>query len=337
MRVCVAGSGYFARQHHEAWGRVGNVEVAGIADLDGARAEAAARTLGANAYTHVETMLDECRPALLDVATPPATHLPFVRLAADRGIDVVCQKPFCGGLESARKAVAIAASAGIRLVVHENVRFQPWYAAIADELVGWQGHLYQAAFRLRPGDGRGAEAYMARQPYFRAMTRFLVHETLVHWIDTFRWLFAGEGEVAAVWADLRRINPAIAGEDAGLVVLEFASGFRGALDANRCADHAAADRRRTMGELLIEGEAGELRLDGDANLRVREGNEWRVVEYAWRDVGFGGDCVFRFQRRLADCLRAGAIMPNEGRAYLRNLEIVEAAYRSAAQGRRIAV
>lgn len=345
MKVCVAGAGYFARQHHAAWARIAGVEVTGIADLDLARAREAARGLGASAYADAETMLDKCRPDLLDIATPPATHGPLIRMAAARGVDVACQKPFCGGLAGAQEAVEVARMAGIRLVVHENVRFQPWYAAIADELKTW-GRLYQATFRLRPGDGAGADAYRARQPYFRTMERFLVHETLVHWIDTFRCLFApsrslgewpGEGDVASVWADLRRINEGIAGEDAGVIVLAFESGFRGVLDANRCADHAATDRRRTMGELSIEGADGELTLDGEANIVVRRGTELREIDYAWDDVGFGGDCVFLFQSRLADALRTGEPMPNEGAPYLRNLEIVEAVYRSAAQGRRVAV
>ena len=248
---------------------------------------------------------------------------------------MVCQKPFCGGLDGAREAVRAASRAGIRLVVHENVRFQPWYGAVADELAGL-GALYGATFRLRPGDGQGERAYTARQPYFRTMERFLVHETLVHWIDTFRFLF---GEVAAVWADLRRINGTIAGEDAGLVVLEFACGLRGLIDANRCADHAATDRRRTLGELRVEGAQGELFLSGDADLsrRLHGENAWLPVPFAWEDIGFGGDCVFRLQSRLVEALATGHAMPNEGAAYLRNLEIVEAAYASARAGRRVAL
>ena len=42
------------------------------------------------------------------------------------------------------------------------------------------------------------DAYLARQPYFQTMERFLVHEVAVHWIDTFRFL---QGEVEAVFKD----------------------------------------------------------------------------------------------------------------------------------------
>ncbi len=65
----------------------------------------------------------------------------------------------------------------------------------------------QAICRLRPGDGQGPEAYLDRQPYFQTMEKFLIHETGVHWVDTFAYLF---GPAQSVYAGLRRVNPAIA-------------------------------------------------------------------------------------------------------------------------------
>ena len=53
------------------------------------------------------------------------------------------------------------------------------------------------------------------------MPRFLIHETAIHLIDTFRFLL---GEVSGVSARLRQLNTHIQGEgDAGLVLFEFAS------------------------------------------------------------------------------------------------------------------
>ena len=67
---------------------------------------------------------------------------------------------------------------------------------------------------MRPGDGQCPRAYLDRQPYFQEMPRFFVFETGVHMIDVFRFLL---GEVTGVFARLRRLNPAIRGEDAGLI------------------------------------------------------------------------------------------------------------------------
>ena len=38
----------------------------------------------------------QSRQIVLDVITPPATHLAAIEAAAaKRGVDVICQKPFC--------------------------------------------------------------------------------------------------------------------------------------------------------------------------------------------------------------------------------------------------
>jgi hypothetical protein len=49
--------------------------------------------------------------------------------------------------------------------------------------------------------------------------------------------------------------------------------------------------------------------------------------------GYGGDCVHALQRHVVAHLLQGAPLENAGEAYLRNLEIEEAIYRSAQSGR----
>ena len=167
------------------------------------------------------------------------------------------------------------------------------------------------------------------------MQRFLVHETAVHLLDVFRFLF---GMPDAVFADLRRLNPAIAGEDAGLVVLRYGDGRRALFDGNRLADHAAANPRLTMGELLAEGTEGAIRLDGAARLLLRRRGEAEEREHRY-DVperGFGGDCVFALQRHVVRHLTEGSALENTAREYLATMRLVEAAYASFEEGRWVA-
>lgn len=338
LRVAVAGAGYFGRFQHEAWHRLANVALVAIADQDLAKArQAAALVGGPPCFDDVTAMLDAVAPDLLDIAVPPPAHLALIAAAAERSIDAVCQKPFCGGLEGARRAVEIAAQAGTTLIVHENFRFEPWHQEVRRLIeTGRLGRLHGIAFRLRPGDGRGERAYLDRQPYFQRMPRFLVHETAIHLIDVFRFLV---GEVQAVYADLRRLNPVIAGEDAGILVLELAGGVRGVFDGNRLLDHVAEDRRLTMGEMLVEGEAAVLRLDGDGRLFLRAAGDNTEIEhpYAWERRGFAGDSVFRFQRHVAAHLLDGAPVQNDAASYLANLRAEEAVYRSAHAQCRVAL
>ncbi|GHD44609.1 NADH-dependent dehydrogenase [Thalassobaculum fulvum] len=343
LKVVTVGAGYFAGFHVDGWLRNPDVAFAGLADLDTGKAarllaEKAAPGHPARIEADAAALFDSLRPDIIDIAAPPPAHLGLIRQALDTNARaIVCQKPFCGSLAEAQKAVRLIRDSGKLVVVHENFRFQPWYRAIRDEIAaGRVGELYQIGFRMRPGDGQGRDAYLSRQPYFQKMPRFLIHETAVHWIDTFRFLM---GEPDAVFADLRRLNPAIAGEDAGLLLFRYADGRRAVLDGNRLVDHAAANTRFTMGECLVEGSAGVMALDGDGTLtfRPRGGHDWQRIGGGYPTTGFGGDSVYALQKHVGDHLLRGTPIENDAEAYLRNLEIEEALYDSAAAGRVVEV
>lgn len=336
LKLATVGAGYFSQFHYDAWMRIDAVDLVAICDLDQDRAKATAGKFGApRVFSDVGQMLDTVQPDLLDIIAPPPAHLACIRFAAERGVAALCQKPFCRTLDEAVEATRVAEKHGIVLVVHDNFRFQPWYRetrALVDE--GRLGEVYQLSFWLRPGDGQGPSAYLDRQPYFQQMKRFLVHETAVHFIDTFRFVL---GEVSSVYADLRRLNPAIEGEDAGVILFDFVSGARGLFDGNRLVDHGAENRRLTMGEMLLEGSAATLRLDGDGALWLRKQGENAVLEidYAWADSGFGGDSVYTLQKHVVKHLLQDAPIENVAKDYLINLQIEQAVYESTVRRQRI--
>jgi predicted dehydrogenase len=337
LKIAIAGLGYFSQFHQDAWSRMEGTTVVGIADRDPAKLATAAKLFpDARPFAEIDAMLDASRPDLVDIVTPPQTHLDIVRMASDRGIRMICQKPLAPTYPEAVELVKVAERAGVMLAVHENFRFMPWFLE-TDRLIrdGAVGTPLNISFRLRPGDGQGPDAYLSRQPYFQKMPRFLIHETGIHLIDVFRFML---GEITGVFARLRRINPVIAGEDAGYVVFDFASGAAGLFDGNRHVDHPAVDTRMTNGALMVEGTEGVIRLDGFGKLfvRPRRGEEHEHI-YTWHDRGYGGDCVYGQSRHVVDHVLNGVPLMNSGRDYLRNLEIQEAVYRSAAEGRYLTV
>lgn len=338
LRGAIVGAGYFSQFHVDAWARIPEVAIVGVCDDDPEKARRTADFLpGVKCYPDVSAMLEAERPDFLDIITPPDSHLRICREATIRGIPIICQKPLAPTLEEARALVEDAKVRGVRLMVHENFRFQPWYRAakhvIDSGLIG--SRLHGLTFRSRPGDGSGPDAYLQRQPYFRTMPRLLVHETGVHFIDTFRYL---AGEVGRVFALLRRLNPVIAGEDSGILLFEFESGAVGIWDANRWNESTAEDPRYTFGEFLLEGDGGSLRLDHDGGLFLKPmGGPEKPYLYSHERKGFGGDCVYHAQRHFIDHLRTGQPFETEGAAYLRNLEIEEAFYESSRLGVPVAV
>ncbi|RLJ58855.1 putative dehydrogenase [Litoreibacter meonggei] len=332
MKAACLGAGYFAQFHYDAWRRMTDVDLVGACDHN---LEKAAST-GAVAFTDLGDMLDTVCPDILDIITPPPTHAAAIYAGIKAGVKaIICQKPFCTSLDEARQATELAASAGIPLIIHENFRFQPWYRAaklLIDE--GEIGTPMQLTFRLRTGDGQGPDAYLDRQPYFQTMPRLLVHETAVHWVDAFRFLF---GQPTAVYADLRRMNPIISGEDAGHILFEFPEGRRALFDGNRLLDHAAENHRLTFGEGLFEGTEGALALSGDGALHLRRfGQTENVAILPARDwSGFGGDCVFALQKHVVTGLKDGQPFENEAADYLFVREVEEAIYRSSEIGARV--
>ena len=145
-------------------------------------------------------MIDQIDIDFVDIIIPPKDHLKLIRIAANKNVNIICQKPFTNSYYEAIDAVNISNRNNILLIVHENFRFQPWYNKIKKILENNSlGQLYQVSFRMRPGDGQGKDAYVDRQPYFQKMEKFLIHETAIHFIDVFRYLF---GEIDSLFANL---------------------------------------------------------------------------------------------------------------------------------------
>lgn len=336
LRVLGVGAGYFSQFQYQGWRNMDEVEVVGIVNRDQAKARAMAQRFGiAHVHADLDAALDAAKPDLVDVITSPETHRAYVAKTMARRIPTICQKPFGVDYADAVAIAEIAERAATLLVVHENFRWEPWYREARRMIdAGTLGELHSVAFRLRPGDGQGPRAYLDRQPYFQGMPLFLVRETAIHWIDTFRFLM---GEVRAVCASLRRVNPVIAGEDAGYILFEFGSGATGLFDGNRLNDHVAVNPRRTMGEAWLEGSGGVLRLDGEARLwwKPHQGPEAEHSYARGPDDTFGGGACEALQRHVAAHLLHGAPVENTARDYLANLRVQEAVYRSAAEGRRI--
>ena len=329
LRVACMGAGYFAQYHYGSWARMSRVDLVGSCDRDLAKAQAT----GLPAFNDLDQMLRATSPDLLDIILPPDAHADALGTAIAAGVKwIICQKPFCRDLAEAEAIVAEAKDAGVTIVVHENFRFQPWYRKIKMALdAGSIGKVHQATFRFRPGDGQGADAYLDRQPYFQTMPRFLVHETAVHWVDTFRYLL---GDPTAVYADLRKMNPAIAGEDAGYVLFDFPNGARAFFDGNRHLDHKTDNLRRTMGEALIEGTKGTIQLFGDGSVTLRQFGDNRETSLLEADTwdGFGGDCVHALQNHVVAGVLDGQPLENLARDYLTVLRTEAQIYASAASG-----
>jgi predicted dehydrogenase len=326
------GAGYFAPFQYEAWTRIPEVAITAICDRTEEKARAIMSRYGVpQYYAGWREMIDNERPDFIDIITPPETHEEICHYAASRGVNIICQKPLAPTLDASRGIVQSAEAAGVRFMVHENFRWQPWYRAIREiRDVGTIGNFTHLHFLMRLGDGWGDDAYLARQPFFRDYPRLLLYETGVHFIDTFRFLL---GEVESVFANIRRLNPVICGEDCGQLFLQFSSGATAIWDANRYNETETLSPRFTFGSLRIDAANGHLTMDTESNIRIKVlGCPGYDYQYQRERKNFAGDCVYLLQRHFTDCMLSGQEFESNGKDYLKTIQVMEAAYASAISG-----
>jgi len=325
----LVGAGYFAQFQAEAWRRIPAAQILAVVDPDEPKAQAFAERFHIpRTYPSLEKALAAEKPDFVDIATRPETHLALTRLAACSKVHVICQKPMAPTWDECLAMVESCSAASVRLLMHENWRWQPWYREIKQILgSGILGEVFQFSAQWRTGDGRGEYPY-ASQPYFAEMPLLLVHETLVHLLDTFRFL---GGELASVYCTNRRINPVLAGEDLSLILVTFKSGVPGLIDANRISGPVPAPV--AMNTLAVEGNLGLVQLSADGRLFVtRHGQGQAEHFYDIPTAGYKGDSVRATQQHLLDALASGRRSETDGREYLKTVEAVFACYKSALLG-----
>jgi predicted dehydrogenase len=330
LKGVMIGAGFFAQFQAEAWQRVPGVQITAVADAVTDKAEEFARQWRiARTYANVEEMLDREKPDFVDIVTRPQSHVALTQMAAERGIHVICQKPMAPTWEDCLAMVDACAAAGVRLMIHENWRWQPWFREVKRLLdAGMFGTPFYAGFVMRNGDGWGPAPYPV-QPYFREMPQLLVYEMVVHFLDTFRYLM---GEITSVYCWLKQLNPAIRGEDCMLAQFSFEGGAHGVIDANRFTGRRFPSK--TFGDFTLEGERAKIRVTPQGEIFLTEyGNDERPHEFISPEQGYKGDSVYEVQQHSVSCLRTGHRAESEGEEYLKTVAAVLACYESSETGR----
>lgn len=325
-RVGVAGAGWVTQYHLPAWrAEAGRAEVVAIADPN--PSAVAARREGYDiprGYASAEAMIAQGNIDILDVCAPPEAHAGMVRLAARRGIAVICQKPLAATLAQAQALVADLDPAH-RVMVHDNWRFRSSYRRIKEWLdEGCMGALRSVRLEyLSSGmiaDPSGVRPALARQANFATMGRLLVMEVLVHHLDTLRFLL---GDLDLVCATTARSNEDIAGEDSATLILRRRNDGLPIVLVGDLAVHGEAPQARDR--LRIIGEHGTIDLDG-WTLRLCGGAE-RAEDV---DSGLGYQRSYDSAiRHFLDCLDDGRPFEVTPADHMPILALAEAAYEQA--------
>ena len=125
LRFGMFGAGFWAPFPLAGWNELGGVKCVAIYNRTISKAENLAKTFGVPAvYSSPEELLDREELDFLDIVTDAFSHGKFVRMAAERGIPVICQKPMAPSLVEAEQMVKVCRQNRVPFYVHENWRWQ---------------------------------------------------------------------------------------------------------------------------------------------------------------------------------------------------------------------
>lgn len=337
LGVGVIGAGLIANQHATAFARVPQARVLAVADPDHARALRLAQTYGlGHVYDDYRRVLERDDIDVICVGTPNDTHRDIVVDAAHAGKHIICEKPLATTMAQAEEMLAATEQAGVKLMYAELVCFAPRYVR-AKELL--HEGAFGRVFQIRHGETH----YGPHSDWFWQGERSgggVLMDMGCHSIEIIRWLY-DKPDVQSVTAELGtfvhggRTNL----EDHALVIMRFEGDRLGLIETSWAKPGGMDDR------LDIQGSAGTCHGDMMQQSSL----------FTYSDVGYGysvekgtttgysfavAEEYYNYgmpqeMQHFVDCLLEDREAIETGADGKVSLEIIYAAYRSAATGTRV--
>jgi UDP-N-acetylglucosamine 3-dehydrogenase len=325
LRVALCGLGEIGQLHLRAIESSQQAELVAVCELD---RDLAVDSVDESVAVHsdLSVMLAGNGIDVVDVCLPHHLHRPVAVEALEAGCDVILEKPMAADLEGCDRIADAARAAGRRVgVSHNQVFFGPHRQLIDLISSGEIGELQSLYERLWLGGKYGGWRTDANQ-----VGGGLLMDAGVHRIYMAARIGGPVERVTAVMDAPRE-------EDSFALTLLFASGAIGVIQGayngpdgifdDRIEVHASGGMAEVPGcEAFFEGD-----LTGQTGLRARIDGRWqdRPVEDSW-----DGSVIRSVQSILGSF--AADQDPEVGLAQGREaVAIIEAAYRSAEQGRTI--
>lgn len=337
-RIALVGLGAATRHIHVPAYK----ELPGARVVAGCDPAAKATDFAFRVHDALEPMLDSAAADIVVIATPTESHFALAAACIDRGLHVLCEKPFTQTVDEAQQLVRMASAKGVRIAVNNEFRFMRCHTAARaaigtpafGELVFVQmNQTFRASAATEEG-WRGSDPE-------RTCKEFGTHV-----FDLCRYFFAAEP--VALHAHMPRPDGGEGPDMLNLIDLQFP----GDRWARITLDRLTRGRHRYL-DIRLDGTAGtvETELGGHVALGIGV-HALSRRPYLDFDLSMGGRAFLfdgEHKRKLASdplalfaaatralmvcflrALDEGSAPPCEGRDNLRTLALMRAAYEAAA-------
>jgi len=335
IRIALVGCGRISANHFGAIEKHSdNLELVDICDIDPTALAAAAHRTGVTSHLKLDDLLQSSTADVVVLTTPSGLHPGQAIQAARSGRHVITEKPMATRWEEGLRMVRECDEAGVRLFVvkqnRRNATLQLVKKAVDQKRFGRIYMVNINVFWNRPqeyydsADWRGTWEFDGGAFMNQAS----------HYVDLLDWLIGPIESIHAYTATLARD---IEVEDSGVLSIRWRSGALGSMNVTMLTYP-----KNLEGSITILGGKGTVRKGG---LAVNEIQHWEFSERLPEDdqiasasyqttsvYGFGHPLYYDNVVRV---LRGEAEAETDGRAGLRSLEVLTAAYQAARDGKRV--
>ncbi|MGC1920602.1 MAG: Gfo/Idh/MocA family oxidoreductase [Acidobacteriaceae bacterium] len=254
MRVGIIGTGAMSHKHAQAYRNIG-YELTVCTNTSPEKGRAFAEATGAEFVSNYEELIRHPRVDLVDICTLPSFRLPAVELSAKLKKHVLVEKPIATNLETARKMMEAAHSAGIQLGVVSQHRFDDSTQFLKQAIAGGRlGKIIQADAYVKWY--RSAEYYSLpiKGSWAGEGGGALINQA-IHQLDVLLNLMGPLDRVSAAW----QLGAAhqIESEDVVNALLTYVNGATGVLQASTALWPGYPERieiHGTKGSAIVTGD-----------------------------------------------------------------------------------
>ena len=337
IKIGIIGCGRISKNHFDAVSQIQEAEFVAACDVIDSRLQTVSdNKKNKKLYTNYNEMMEKENLDLVSICTPSGLHPQIGIDAANHRINVLTEKPMATNIEAADALIRACDANNVKLFVVKQNRLNSTMQLLKRAIdKGRFGRIYLAesnVFWQRPQAYYDAEKWRGTWEFDGGA--FMNQAS--HYVDALYWLLGNVDNVMAYTATMAR---RIEAEDTGCAILHFRNGIIATLNVTMLTFP-----KNFEGSITIIGEKGTVKIGGVA---VNKIEKWEFEDYddddrIAQDANYQPPNVYGFghnpyYRNVIDVLLGKDVPSTDGRDGRKSVEIIQAIYRSAKNGKRISL
>jgi predicted dehydrogenase len=188
LRIAIVGCGKIADQHVQAINRISDCRIVALCDRELLMAKQLGERFGiSKCFSDLQEMLQEVRPDVVHITTPPQSHYLLAKQCVEFGTHIYLEKPFTVTAEEAESLIKLAEGRNLKITPGHNLQFTlemlEMRRLVSGGFLGGKPIHLESHFSYDLGDRSYIGALLGnRQHWVRQLPGQLLHNIISHGI-----------------------------------------------------------------------------------------------------------------------------------------------------------